>query len=569
MNATRTVKEFWDRVLEGLRYNDYDVPFALLYSIVESGDDDTNTSSVDGPTSAKLEGSICVPSGHPISPDTFDLREKDEGLGPAFRKAMRTLEPIMLQTKEGTLPESLLEGIEWRGYGDPCREALILPLRPTNADNVCALLLLGINPRRAYDQEYKSFTAMLYRHIATSLASVLLFEDEVRRSKHAAEVATMQREQLSQQLQLHTSRMRRMTELSPLGMYLYDPDGRLLEANRRYYEMTGFPRETSGYEHWSTADVFLGESKKTGFEMWDHIVRTKQPISRELRFRDPKVRPRDLHGEPIEFWVLASSQPEVAPDGELMSIMGSITDISHIKWAQGLQERRLREAEEAKRQQNEFIDITSHEMRNPLSAISICADDIRDTLTHHDFSQRADQRVAADCIEAAKTISLCVQHQKAIVDDILTVSKLDSNLLTITPVPVQPVDVVKRAMTMFRAEMQSKKIESKFVAHEQLEKLGIDWVLLDPSRLLQIIINLITNAVSPENQDSCSVTNNLLDQVHSGPPETLHIGSRLCPRGPARLRCSPGLRVCPRAEWDQEFCHWRRVGLRSAPLPSF
>jgi PAS domain S-box-containing protein len=337
---------------------------------------------------------------------------------------------------------------------------------------------------------------MLNRHIATSLASVLLFEDEVRRSKHAAEVATLQREQLSQQLQLQTIRMRRMTELSPLGMYLYDPDGRLLEANERYYEMTGFPRERSGYEHWSAADVFLGESKKTGHEMWEHMIRTKQPISRELRFRDPQVRPRDLHGEPIEFWVLASSQPELGPNGELMSIMGSIIDISHIKWAQGLQERRLREAEEAKRQQNEFIDITSHEMRNPLSAISICADDIRDTLTHHAFSRRADQQVAADCIEAAKTIGLCVQHQKAIVDDILTVSKLDSNLLRITPVPVQPVDVVQRAMSMFRAEMQSKKIESKFVAHEQFEELGIDWVLLDPSRLLQIIINLITNAVS-------------------------------------------------------------------------
>jgi signal transduction histidine kinase len=160
-----------------------------------------------------------------------------------------------------------------------------------------------------------------------------------------------------------------------------------------------------------------------------------------------------------------------------------------------LQERRLREAEEAKRQQNEFIDITSHEMRNPLSAIIICADDIKDTLMHHGFSQPADQQVARDCIEAANTIALCVQHQKAIVDDILTVSKLDSNLLRITPVPVQPVAVVKRAMSMFRAEMQAKKIEFTFVAHDLLDQLGVDWVLLDPSRLLQIIINLITNAI--------------------------------------------------------------------------
>ena len=51
-----------------------------------------------------------------------------------------------------------------------------------------------------------------------------------------------------------------------------------------------------------------------------------------------------------------------AADGHL-----GITDISRIKWAEGLQNQRLKEAEETRRQQNNFIDITSHEMRNPLS----------------------------------------------------------------------------------------------------------------------------------------------------------------------------------------------------------
>jgi hypothetical protein len=133
-------------------------------------------------------------------------------------------------------------------------------------------------------------------------------------------------------------------------------------------------------------------------------------------------------------------------------------------------------------------------MRNPLSAILICSDDIRETLTNHDFSQ-ADQVVVADCIEAANNIALCVQHQKSIVDDILTVSKLDSNLLLITPVPAQPVAVVQRAMNMFRPEVQAKDIELTFHPDQSVEDLNLDWVLLDPSRLLQITVNLITNAI--------------------------------------------------------------------------
>lgn len=47
-------------------------------------------------------------------------------------------------------------------------------------------------------------------------------------------------------------------------------------------------------------------------------------------------------------------------------------------------------------------------------------------------------------IDAAETIQLCAQHQKGIVDDILTISKLDSNLLVISPVPIQPVKIVQQ-----------------------------------------------------------------------------------------------------------------------------
>ena len=495
LNATRTVKQFWKGILDGLENNHYDVPFALLYSIIDADDADTASVSSDSTISMKsclLEGSIGIPKGHPASPQKLDLKRSQEGFIPAFREAMRTREPTTLQTRDGTLPESLLEGIEWRGYGDPCNEAIIFPVRPTNGDNICAFLLVGINPRRAYDDEYKSFAAMLNRQLATSLASVMLFEDEVRRSRIAAEDAALQREQLSQQLELQTSRMRRMTELSPLGMYLYDPEGRLLEANERYYEMTGHPRDND--DELSFLNLVADESRDITQGMWNDMMTTLKASTRELRLQNPKVQPRDLSGEPIDYWVMASSQPEIGPGGQVISIMGSIADISHIKWAQGLQERRIREAEETKRQQNDFIDITSHEMRNPLSAILICADDIRDSLTHHDF-HGDDQQVVAECVEAANNIALCVQHQKSIVDDILTVSKLDSNLLLITPVPAQPVAVVQRAMTMFKPEVQAKDISFNFVPHDSLQRLDVDWVLLDPTRLMQITVNLITNAI--------------------------------------------------------------------------
>ena len=50
-------------------------------------------------------------------------------------------------------------------------------------------------------------------------------------------------------------------------------------------------------------------------------------------------------------------------------------------------------------------------------------------------------------------------------------------------------------MLRFRPEVQAKNIDFKFVPHSSIRDLGIDWMILDPSRLLQIIVNLITNAI--------------------------------------------------------------------------
>jgi hypothetical protein len=112
------------------------------------------------------------------------------------------------------------------------------------------------------------------------------------------------------------------------------------------------------------------------------MITHHKPVSRELQFANSVCQPRDIDGARIEYWVLAASQPELSADGKLVSVMGSLTDISHLKWVQGLQERRIQEAEEAKRQQNEFIDITSHEMRSSDLSVRNSCETYTDQLTN-------------------------------------------------------------------------------------------------------------------------------------------------------------------------------------------
>lgn len=147
--------------------------------------------------------------------------------------------------------------------------------------------------------------------------------------------------------------------------------------------------------------------------------------------------------------------------------------------------------------------MTSHEMRNPLSAIFQCADAIASALTTlQEFghikssSERSEagtrtsvvgkEDPIAFAIEAAGTITLCAQHQKRIVDDVLVLSKVDAQLIEIHPIDCQPGVLIENSLKMFSAELQANNAHMSFVAEDSIRELGIDWVKLDPGRLLQV-----------------------------------------------------------------------------------
>lgn len=79
--------------------------------------------------------------------------------------------------------------------------------------------------------------------------------------------------------------------------------------------------------------------------------------------------------------------------------------------------------------------------------------------------------------------------------DILTISKLDSGLFAMTPVDVQFELTARDAVRMFEGEAKSAGVDLQFHVDDSCKELvGIN-VSLDPTRVLQILINLLTNAI--------------------------------------------------------------------------
>jgi len=86
-----------------------------------------------------------------------------------------------------------------------------------------------------------------------------------------------------------------------------------------------------------------------------------ETVSFELRLKTPFVAEELIGGEKVEghTWIIAAAYAEKGDDGSVVGILGCITDISHHKWMEGFQTRRMLEAVELKRQQENFIDMTS------------------------------------------------------------------------------------------------------------------------------------------------------------------------------------------------------------------
>ncbi|KAK7743514.1 hypothetical protein SLS53_004048 [Cytospora paraplurivora] len=499
----RNVKSFWKEVINGLEFNEWDIPFALIYSVTDDSESEVSSmhsGSVFNPPRVSLEGMLGVTGEHPCAAPTLDLRDSEEGFAPYMRQAMvQPMVPVVLSKDDGSLPQSLIEGVQWRGFGDPSRTIVVIPVHPTTGESVVGFVVLGVNPRRPYNTDYQLFISLLTRQLATSMASVVLFEEEIHRGQKAAQLALVERERLSKQLRQRTKeaeqseyKFSRMASFAPIGICIANAQGEINFCNDAWWEISRHPR-TNSMDNWQKSIV--AEDRPVVEHAWQRLIDDTVPTVQEFRFNAT----REVDGHPMETWALMSAYPEKDDNGVTTTLVACITDISQQKWAEAFQKERREEALELKRQQENFIDMTSHELRNPLSALCQCADEIVGSIfayrkTESEIPERLSTMLDT-CLEAANTISLCANHQKTIVDDVLTLSRLDSRMIEVTPTITRPLEVVEKSLKMFEAELISKNIKADFRVDKSYEDMGVQLAKLDPARLQQILINLLSNAI--------------------------------------------------------------------------
>lgn len=508
IGSVESLNNLFTCYLKGMEIATTDVPFAILYRVEHNRRISDSDGSDYSPIFERctLEGTLGVPEDDDGICRTFRLSDNENikhGLINACVQAWRTRTSVTFTREDETYQSFLPNSIAGTAVHEQINTVIVHPISSIGAGDVLAILITAVNPRCPLDDEYRLFFKILADILTRSSSLISLPQEQRRAQKLADEMNTA----LAQQLRLITleaermeARFSRMAAEAPTGMFVYDREGRPLYVNDAYLRVLGETKE----EHASRSSISMAwgehihpDDRDRFNDAWRAVVEHKAPLTIEYRLKKPWVSFDKASGQEIsgERWLLANAFPDVDSDGKISSIQGWLTDISHRKFSEALLSQKLEDALENKRQTENFIDMTSHEMRNPLSAIIQSADSIVSSLSSPADLAALTREVAEEIVDAADTIILCAQHQKRIVDDILTLSKLDASLLVISPDRVQPPTLLVKALKMFEAEITRADITAEVEIEPTYEELGVDWVILDPSRLLQVIINLLTNAV--------------------------------------------------------------------------
>ncbi|MEO6549591.1 MAG: response regulator [Ferruginibacter sp.] len=182
--------------------------------------------------------------------------------------------------------------------------------------------------------------------------------------------------------------------------------------------------------------------------------------------------------------------------GKPIRMIGSLQDITDRKNAELETQKARREAEEARKTQEQFLANMSHEIRTPMNGVI----GMTQLLTATNLTD--DQK------ECVATIKESAENLMVIINDILDLTKIVAGKITLVKSNYVFNDIINNSVKINQYRADEKGILLK----TDIDKDIFPFLSGDPVRLNQILINLVGNAIKFTEKGEVNVKVKLLDQ---------------------------------------------------------
>jgi len=259
-----------------------------------------------------------------------------------------------------------------------------------------------------------------------------------------------------------------------MGIIVFDEEGVIQFANDAAVTVMGVSlEEMIGKRHDDDGWRYTredGTPYAKGDTPFDHTIATGQPWPAE-RFA--------LHCPDGLRYCSVHAAPVVGGETSTARVVYAVLDVTDQVHADRQRQEALEEANRANAAKSNFLAKMSHEMRTPLNGVLGVAEVLERLVSD------ADQRRMVKVMHDSGALLL------SIINDLLDMSKIEADLLEIETVPFIPTDLAQRIESVHTLKASEKKISFgvTLTGDGQGARLG------DPHRILQILHNVISNAV--------------------------------------------------------------------------
>ncbi|HKW57671.1 MAG TPA: response regulator [Candidatus Acidoferrum sp.] len=264
--------------------------------------------------------------------------------------------------------------------------------------------------------------------------------------------------------------LRALIDNVPDFMYVKDAECRFVLANESVARQMG-AQSSDELIGKSDFDFYPRELATTFFEDEQRVIRSGRP---EVNREEVGL---DSHGKVSQ--VLTTQVPLRDKNGNVTGLAGIGRDITHIKKAQEEMQKAREAAEAASRAKSEFLANMSHEIRTPLNGVMGMTDLALET------ELTAEQR------EYLETIKMSGDALLTVINDILDFSKIEAGKIDLEAADFNLRESLETTLKTLALRADEKGLELLCEVAPEVPEV----VHGDASRLRQIVINLVGNAI--------------------------------------------------------------------------